>query len=163
MKRILMIGTGGTALVSKIMGQGDGERANRTFSMMIWVTVMLGAVLTALGLVFMEPMARFLGADEDTFDDCACYGRIVVAFTVSFMLQNVFQSFLITAEKPKLGLAVTVAAGVTNMFLDCWMHCSLPSSDGVLRAPPLLRVSASVSAAVCRLCTSCSPTGAACA
>lgn len=58
-----MIGTGGTALVSKIMGQGDGERANRTFSMMIWVTVMLGAVLTALGLVFMEPMARFLGAD----------------------------------------------------------------------------------------------------
>ena len=54
-----MIGTGGTALVSKIMGQRDGERANRTFSMMIWVTVMLGAVLTALGLVFMEPMARF--------------------------------------------------------------------------------------------------------
>ena len=113
-----MIGTGGTALVSKIMGQGDGERANRTFSMMIWVTVMLGAVLTALGLVFMEPMARFLGADEDTFDDCVCYGRIVVAFTVSFMLQNVFQSFLIAAEKPKLGLIITVAAGVTNMVLD---------------------------------------------
>ena len=119
-----MIGTGGTALVSKIMGQGDGERANRTFSMMIWVTVMLGAVLTALGLVFMEPMARFLGADEDTFDDCVCYGRIVVAFTVSFMLQNVFQSFLITAEKPKLGLAVTVAAGVTNMFLD-WLFMAI--------------------------------------
>ena len=113
-----MIGTGGTALVSKIMGQGDGERANRTFSMMIWVTVILGAVLTALGLVFMEPMARFLGADENTFDDCVCYGRIVVAFTVSFMLQNVFQSFLIAAEKPKLGLIITVAAGVTNMVLD---------------------------------------------
>ena len=113
-----MIGTGGTALVSKIMGQGDGERANRTFSMMIWVTVILVAVLTALGLVFMEPMARFLGADENTFDDCVCYGRIVVAFTVSFMLQNVFQSFLIAAEKPKLGLIITVAAGVTNMVLD---------------------------------------------
>ena len=113
-----MIGTGGTALVSKIMGQGEERRANQTFSMMIWVTVILGAVLTALGLAFMEPVARFLGADESTFDDCVLYGRIVIAFTVAFMLQNVFQSFLIAAERPKLGLAVTVAAGVANMVLD---------------------------------------------
>ena len=113
-----MIGTGGTALVSKIMGQGDDQRAKQTFSMMVWVTVILGMILTALGLTFMEPVARFLGADENTFDDCVQYGRIVIAFTVAFMLQNVFQSFLIAAEKPKMGLAITVAAGVTNMVLD---------------------------------------------
>lgn len=113
-----MIGTGGTALVSKIMGEGDDLRAKRTFSMMIWLTIILGGILTALGLIFMEPVARLLGADENTFGDCVRYGRIVVAFTVMYMLQNVFQSFLIAAEKPKLGLAVTVAAGVTNMVLD---------------------------------------------
>lgn len=113
-----MIGTGGTALVSKIMGEGDDERAKRTFSMMIWVTILLGAVLTAVGLIFMEPVARLLGADEHTFGDCVQYGRIVVAFTIMYMLQNVFQSFLVAAEKPKLGLAITVAAGVTNMVLD---------------------------------------------
>lgn len=113
-----MIGTGGTALVSKIMGEGDDLRARRTFSMMIWLTVILGAILTALGLIFMEPVARLLGADENTFGDCVRYGRIVVALTIMYMLQNVFQSFLIAAEKPKLGLAITVAAGVTNMVLD---------------------------------------------
>lgn len=113
-----MIGTGGTALVSKIMGEGDDLRAKRTFSMMIRLTVILGGILTALGLIFMEPVARLLGADANTFGDCVRYGRIVVAFTVMYMLQSVFQSFLIAAEKPKLGLAVTVAAGVTNMVLD---------------------------------------------
>ncbi len=113
-----MIGTGGTALVSKIMGEGDDLRAKRTFSMMIRLTVILGGILTALGLIFMEPVARLLGADANTFGDCVRYGRIVVAFTVMYMLQSVFQSLLIAAEKPKLGLAVTVAAGVTNMVLD---------------------------------------------
>lgn len=113
-----MIGTGGTALVSKIMGEGDNDRARRTFSMMVWLTIILGVILTGVGLFFMEPVARLLGADESTFGDCVQYGRIVVAFTTMYMLQNVFQSFLIAAEKPKLGLAITVAAGVTNMILD---------------------------------------------
>lgn len=85
---------------------------------MIWVTILLGAALTAVGLIFMEPVARLLGADENIFGDCVRYGRIVVAFTVMYMLQNVFQSFLVAAEKPKLGLAVTGVAGVTNMVLD---------------------------------------------
>ena len=113
-----MIGTGGTALVSKILGEGDGEKARRYFSMMILFTVLVGAVLTVVGVVFMRPVALFLGATPEMLADCVLYGRIVIAFTAAFMLQNVFQSFLIAAEKPKLGLAATVAAGVTNMVLD---------------------------------------------
>ena len=113
-----MIGTGGTALVSKVLGEGDPERANRYFSMMILFTLGLGSVLSAIGVLFMPQVAELLGATEEMLASCVLYGRIVTGFTVAFMLQNVFQSFLIAAEKPKLGLIVTVAAGVTNMVLD---------------------------------------------
>ena len=113
-----MIGAGGTALVSKILGEGDRERANRCFSMMVLLTLILGVLLSVVGVLFMRPVARFLGATDGMMDDCVLYGRIVTGFTVTFMLQNVFQSFLIAAEKPHLGLAATVAAGVTNMALD---------------------------------------------
>ena len=75
-------------------------------------------MLTAVGVIFVRPVAYFLGATDEMIGDCVLYGRIVMSFTVAFMLQNVFQSFLIAAEKPKLGLYVTVAAGVTNMVLD---------------------------------------------
>ena len=113
-----MIGTGGTALVAKVMGEGDAEKANRYFSMMILFTVIVGVILTVFGLAFMRPVALFLGATEQMLPDCVLYGRIVIGFTTAFMLQNVFQSFLIAAEKPKLGLLATVAAGLTNMALD---------------------------------------------
>ena len=113
-----MIGTGGTALVSKTLGEGQQEEANRYFSMMILFTALLGVLLAVFGVVCMRPVAQFLGATPEMLDDCVRYGRIVIAFTGAFMLQNVFQSFLIAAEKPKLGLAATVAAGVTNMALD---------------------------------------------
>ncbi len=113
-----MIGTGGTALVARALGEKDNKRANHYFSMMVYLTVILGLVLAVIGMVFMRPVAVFLGATESMIEDCVLYGRIVVGFTVAFMLQNVFQSFLIAAEKPKLGLAVTVIAGITNMALD---------------------------------------------
>ena len=113
-----MIGTGGTALVSKLLGQREPEKANRYFSMMILFTVIVGVLLTIFGITFMEPVARFLHATPEMLPDCVLYGRIVIGFTTAFMLQNVFQSFLIAAEKPKLGLAATVVAGVTNMVLD---------------------------------------------
>ena len=106
-----MIGTGGTALVSKTLGEGRQEEANRYFSMMILFTALLGVLLSVTGVVFMRPVALFLGATPEMLEDCVRYGRIVNAFTAAFMLQNVFQSFLIAAEKPKLGLAATVAAG----------------------------------------------------
>ena len=113
-----MIGTGGTALVSRYLGAGQKERARRYFSMLVEFTAVLGLILTAIGLIFMEPIARFLGATEEMIPDCVLYGRIVIAFNVAFMFQNVFQSFLVAAEKPRLGLAATVSAGVTNMVLD---------------------------------------------
>lgn len=113
-----MFGTGGSALVAKTMGEGDDRRANRYFTMMIAATLISGVVISVVGIAYMEPISVFLGADEDMLPDCVLYGRIVIGFNTAYMLQNVFQSFFITAERPKLGLAVTVAAGVTNMVLD---------------------------------------------
>lgn len=113
-----MIGTGGTALVSKVLGEGKKEKANEIFTMMIIFTLLLGALLSVIGVISMPWVAKFLGATEEMMADCVLYGRIVTGFTVTFMLQNVFQSFLIAAEKPKLGLLATVLAGITNMSLD---------------------------------------------
>ena len=113
-----MFGTGGSALVAKTMGEGDKPRANRYFTMMIIATLICGVVISTIGVIYMEPISVFLGADAEMLPDCVLYGRIVLAFNTAFMLQNVFQSFLIAAERPKLGLWVTVAAGVTNMILD---------------------------------------------
>ena len=113
-----MIGTGGTALVSKVLGEGKKEKANKIFTMMIIFTLFLGTLLSVIGVVSMPWVADFLGATEEMMADCILYGRIVTGFTVAFMLQNVFQSFLIAAEKPKLGLLATVLAGITNMALD---------------------------------------------
>ena len=113
-----MIGTGGTALVSKVLGEGQKEKANKIFTMMIIFTLLLGTLLSVIGVVSMPWVADFLGATEEMMADCILYGRIVTGFTVAFMLQNVFQSFLIAAEKPKLGLLATVLAGITNMALD---------------------------------------------
>ncbi len=113
-----MIGTGGTALVSKLLGEGKRDEANKIFSMMVLFTLLLGAALSAAGYLAMPVVSRFLGATDAMMPDCVLYGRIVTGFTFSFMLQNVFQSFFIAAEKPRLGLRVTVAAGVTNMVLD---------------------------------------------
>ncbi len=113
-----MMGTGGSAIVAKTLGQGDKERANRYFSMMVYVTVVGGVVLTVLGLVFLRPIVIALGAEGEMIGECLIYGRISLASLTFFMVQNVFQSFFVAAEKPHLGLGVMVAAGVTNMVLD---------------------------------------------
>lgn len=106
-----MLGTGGTALVSKIVGENDVEKANKTFTMIIVFAVILGAALTAVGMSVVRPVAYLFGATEDMIEYCVLYGRIVIGFTVFYMLQNIFQSFLAAAEKPKLGLIVTLIAG----------------------------------------------------
>ena len=113
-----MVGTGGTALVSRVLGEGDEKKANHYFSMLVWLTVITGILLSLIGILFMRPVAILLGATKNMIGDCVLYGRIVIGFTTVYMLQNVFQSFLIAAEKPNLGLAATLAAGVTNMVLD---------------------------------------------
>ena len=113
-----MLGTGGSALVAKTLGEGRKETANRYFTMMIYLTLILGVLLSIIGIVFMRPISILLGATDSMLTECVVYGRTVLFFNTAFMLQNVFQSFLITAEKPKLGLWVTVAAGLSNMVLD---------------------------------------------
>ncbi len=113
-----MIGTGGSAWVAKTLGEGDAENACRYFTMMIKLTTILGIVLSVIGIALLRPISCLLGATKAMVDDCVMYGRIVLGFNTAFMLQNVFQTFLTTAEKPKLGLAATVAAGITNMTLD---------------------------------------------
>jgi putative MATE family efflux protein len=121
-----MFGTGGSALVSKTMGEGDGEKANSIFSLIIYVSVGLGIIITVLGVIFIRPVAAMLGAEGVLLDDCVLYGRIILAALPAFILQMEFQSFFITAEKPQLGLAVTVASGVTNMVLDALLVGALP-------------------------------------
>lgn len=113
-----MIGTGGSALVGKTLGEGNREKANRYFTMMVYLTLILGVMMSVLGIIFMRPISYMLGASEDMIEDCVLYGRIINGFNWAFMLQYLFQSFLVTAEKPQLGFIVTVSAGVTNMVLD---------------------------------------------
>lgn len=113
-----MIGTGGSALVSKTIGEGDKKKANQYFSMLIYLLIITGIILTIIGMVFIEPMSKLLGADESMLKDCITYGRTIIIFLVVFVLQNCFQSFLIVAEKPTFGLIVSIVTGITNMILD---------------------------------------------
>ena len=113
-----MFGTGGSALISKTMGEGDKERAKRLFSLFIYVSAGCGIVIAVLGFIFIRPIAGLLGAEGTMLDNCVTYGRIILAALPAYMLQYEFQSFFVTAEKPQLGLAVTIAAGMTNMVLD---------------------------------------------
>ncbi len=113
-----MIGTGGSALVAKTLGEGNDELAKKYFSMMIYFTLLCGIILSILGVAFARPVAYLLGATDAMIGECVGYARVVLLFNAAFMLQNVFQSFLVTAAKPKFGLIVTIAAGVTNMVLD---------------------------------------------
>ena len=121
-----MFGTGGSALVAKSLGEGEPERANRNFSLFVYVSFALGAVLSVLGIVFIRPISVRLGAEGALLDNCVVYARIILAALPFYVLQLLFQSFFVTAEKPQLGLAVTVSAGLTNMVLDAVLVISLP-------------------------------------
>ena len=121
-----MFGTGGTALVARALGEGDRERANRHFSLFMFVAFVLGVALALLGFIFIRPISSALGAEGVLLDDCAVYGRIVLAALPFFVLQVMFQSFFVAAEKPQLGLAVTVLSGATNMVLDAVLVLLLP-------------------------------------
>lgn len=113
-----MFGTGGSALIAKTMGVGDHEKAKRIFSLLIYTSAVCGIIITILGIVFIRPVAALLGADGILLDNCVIYGRIILIALPAYILQFEFQSFFVTAEKPQLGLAFTIAAGVTNMVLD---------------------------------------------
>ena len=113
-----MIGTGGSAIASKTLGEGKKEKANEYFSMLVYLCVVSGVILSVIGIIFTGPIAVLLGAKGSIAKDCVTYGRTVFFMLTGLFLQNAFQSFLVVAEKPKLGLFVTLLAGFTNMFLD---------------------------------------------
>ncbi len=113
-----MFGTGGSAMISKTLGEGDNEKANRYFSMLVYLEIILGIIFTIIGLLFLEPIAVLLKATEDMLPNCLTYGRILLIGMTAFILQNSFQSFLVVAEKPGFGLVISIIAGLTNMILD---------------------------------------------
>ena len=113
-----MIGTGGSAIISKTLGEGNKEEANKYFSMLIYLEIILGIIFSIIGFIILEPVAKLLGATEDMMGYCLTYGRVLLVGMVAFILQNSFQSFMIVAEKPRFGLVITIIAGVTNMVLD---------------------------------------------
>ena len=113
-----MLGTGGSAIVGITLGEGDREKADRYFSLFVWTALLAGIVLAAVGVLIVRPAAALLGAEGEMLDYAVRYGRLLMASLPTFILQNLFQSFFVTAEKPHLGFAFTVAAGGTNMVLD---------------------------------------------
>ena len=127
-----MIGTGGSAIVAKTLGEGKIENANEYFSMLVYITAIGGIIIAILSMFLVKPVAILFGASGTLLYNCILYGRILCISLPAFMLQNVFQSFFVTAEKPHLGLRVIVIAGVTNMVLDflfvAVLHLGLPGA-----------------------------------
>ena len=120
-----MLGTGGSAIVAKTLGEKKPEKANEYFSMIIFTTILAGIGLAVLGLFVVRPVAILLGATSDMMPHCVLYGSITLIALPAFMLQNVFQSFLVTAERPKTGLFIMILAGVTNICLDAFFIIGL--------------------------------------
>ena len=121
-----MFGTGGTAIVASTFGEGDKEKANRYFSLFVYVTFVLGIFFALIGIIFLPTIARWLGAEGELLRNCVLYGRIILCALPFLVLQYLFQSFFVAAEKPRLGLFVIIAAGVTNMVLDALLVLLLP-------------------------------------
>lgn len=113
-----MFGTGGGALIAKTIGEGNKKKARSLFSLFVYVSAVCGVLLAVSGILLIRPIAGLLGADGQMLEDCVTYGRIILYALPAYILQYEFQCLFATAEKPQLGLYVTVAAGITNMVLD---------------------------------------------
>ncbi len=113
-----MFGTGGSALIAKIMGEGKEEKAQKIFSLLIAATVICGIVISVISMISLKSIAVFLGAEGEMLENCVVYGRIILVALPFLMLQYAFSSLAVTAEKPKLGLIITIVAGVLNMTGD---------------------------------------------
>lgn len=113
-----MVGTGGSALIARVMGEGKEEKAQKIFSLLVYVTIVCGFVIAIISIVFLKPIAVFLGAEGAMLEDCVIYGRILLVALPFLMLQYAFSSLVVTAEKPKLGLIITIIAGVINIVGD---------------------------------------------
>ena len=121
-----MFGSGGTAIVANTFGAGHKEKANRCFSLFVYVTFALGVVFAAAAFIFLRPISALLGAEGEILENCVLYGRVVLCALPFLVLQFLFQSFFVAAEKPRIGLFVIIAAGITNMVLDAVLVTLLP-------------------------------------
>lgn len=121
-----MFGTGGGALIAKTLGEGNKEKAIKLFSLLVYVSAASGILLSVLGIIFIKPIAILLGAQGQMLEDSIIYGRIILIALPAYILQYEFQCLFATAEKPKLGLYVTIAAGLTNIILDALFVAVLP-------------------------------------
>ncbi|MBQ2285449.1 MAG: MATE family efflux transporter [Clostridia bacterium] len=113
-----MFGTGGSALISKYFGEGNSKKANSTFSMLVYITIITGIAIALIGIITISPVASLMGAKGQMHSDCVLYSKIILAALPFFMLQVAFQTLFVTAQKPVLGLYSTVISGITNMILD---------------------------------------------
>ncbi len=113
-----MFGSGGSALVSAIRGSGDEEKARRVFSLIIYTAIVLSIIITFLGLIFLEPVSKLIGAEDQLLDDCITYGQIVLLCIPTYVIQQSFMNLYAAAEKPKLGLVMSVISGCLNILLD---------------------------------------------
>lgn len=139
-----MFGTGGTAIVAKTCGEGDIKRANSYFSLFVYVAFAAGVILAVLGIIFARPIAEVLGASGQLLSDCVVYARIILLALPFFVLQMMFQSFFVAAEKPNLGLGVTITSGVTNMLLDAVLVLLLPQEYKLAGAATATAVSQTI-------------------
>lgn len=144
----LMFGTGGSAIVAKTFGEGDREKGNRYFSLFVYVSAVLGVLFAVLGIVFIRPIASRLGAEGEMLENAVLYARIILLALPFYVLQILFQSFCVTAERPKLGLAVTVLSGLTNMILDAVLVILLPQEYKLAGAAAATALSQVVGGAV---------------
>lgn len=137
-----LFGTGGGALIAKTLGEKNEKKANETFSLVVYATIVSGIVIAIFGLIILHPVAVLMGANGELLEDCIRYGRIVCATLPFFIVQYEFQCLFTVAGKPKLGLVVTIVAGCTNMILDaCFVvvfgwglegaACATPIAQGV--------------------------------
>ncbi len=113
-----MFGTGGSALIAKTLGEGKIKKAQEIFSFLVYITIISGVIIATISIIFLKPIAIFLGAGEILVNDCVLYGRIILAALPFLMLQYAFSSFVITAERPQLGLIMSIVAGVLNITGD---------------------------------------------
>lgn len=113
-----MLGTGGSAVVAITLGEGKKELANQYFSMLVYITIGVGVVMAAIGITFIRPIAIAMGATAELIEYCVIYARISMISLPGFMLQILFQSFFVTAEKPGLSLRMSLISGLTNTVLD---------------------------------------------
>ena len=143
-----MFGTGGTAIVAKAFGEGNSKQANRYFSLFVYTSFALGVVFAALGIIFIRPISTLLGAEGELLENCVVYARVILAALPFYVLQLLFQSFFVTAEKPQLGLYVTLSSGFTNMILDALLVILLPQEYKLFGAAVATAMSQTVGGAL---------------